>query len=515
MGSQTTVGNSQTIARNSIWYGIELGATILGSLLSSVIVARSVGPTRLAYFNYVMWLTSITVSVGCLGIPATARKYIAEYLNRGEPGVARSTYLFALRLQWWICFAVTALGLVLVLAFGEADYRAASLLLVLAIAPRMLGWVPSQANNAAEELRRNTLPALTGATLTIVLSIFSIWVGWELIGVAAAMLIGASVETVLKFRAVESWMGLVQPEPISTERRKRMVTYSGHSLLLMMLNIVVWDRSDMLFLKWLDPDVKQVAFFSLAFNLTERILLIPQTFLGSIGTTMLAQYGRGEEKLRDLAVVGARFALLIALPLLAGIACVANPLMVLVYREPFRPTGPVLSVAALFAIPKALNTATALLQANERQGFLVAYGCICGAIDIALDILLIPHYGAVGAAIANGVGQSLAVLGTWWYATKVLQLDLRLSEFGRILAAGMVMVGGVLAINSWVNGYFGMVVSIVAGAVIYFAAVRAFGALSNTDVDRLLAAGKVLPSSVRPYFGRALVLLSRRAVAAV
>jgi hypothetical protein len=44
--------------------------------------------------------------------------------------------------------------------------------------------------------------------------------------------------------------------------------------------------------------------------------MIPTLFGGALGFTMMAQYGRGEARLKEMTVDGGRYALMIALPLL-------------------------------------------------------------------------------------------------------------------------------------------------------------------------------------------------------
>ena len=43
----------------------------------------------------------------------------------------------------------------------------------------------------------------------------------------------------------------------------------------------------------MNKDNAQVTFFSIAFNLSERILMIPASFGTSLAATMMAQFGRG------------------------------------------------------------------------------------------------------------------------------------------------------------------------------------------------------------------------------
>ena len=84
----------------------------------------------------------------------------------------------------------------------------------------------------------------------------------------------------------------------------------------------------------MNKDIALVIFFTIAFNLTERILMVPTMFGGSLSATMMAR--RGQSRLKEMTVDGARYALLVSLPLLLGMACI-SPLAPLLYTEKFRP----------------------------------------------------------------------------------------------------------------------------------------------------------------------------------
>jgi len=501
-------GNSQTIARNSFWYGLELLYGLLAAFLVGIVVARIIGPQRLGPYNYILWLTNVTATAGAFGLPMTTRKYMAEYLNRAESGVARSIYRTTLRVQMWIAAAVTAIAVLLVYTVANPEQRLFSLLLALNMAPRMVGFIPSQANNAAEVMRRNTVPSLLGGILVAALTLFSLWRGWDLPGIALAGLAGTSLETVLKLYSVKTWLPDTVPRRIPSGLAKQMFLYSWQGLILMLLNIVVWDRSDVIFLKALNSDIRQITFFTMAFNWTERVLLLPSAFVNSMGATLMAQYGRGAERLRPLTVEGTRYVLLIALPLLAGLACVTGRVVPLILGEPYRLMIPVLTIVTVMAIPKALIAPPMLLlQTTENQGFLVIWLAICGAIDMSLDLLLVPRYGAVGAALANGTAQTIAALGVWLRAHQLFRLDLRLSTFARIALCGLGMSATTVIIRRAIPSYLGLAVSIVSGALVWFALLRWTGALDQRDGQRFLDIGRALPSGVRPLWEMVVGLL--------
>ena len=501
--------NTQVIARNSFWFMLELIFSLFGAFITSVIVANAIGPQRLGNYSVVVWLTNITTAVGAFGLPMTTRKYMAEYMNRGRYGVARAVYSASMRVQLWIAGVVTAIALAAALIFSPPDLHLVSILLVMSMAPRMIGFIPSQANNAAEVMRRNTGPTVLGAVVAVSLTLFGLWMGWDLPAVAGATTAAAYLETILKLRSVSGWLGGVTPEEVPPGLRKQMFVYSGQGLALLLLNIVVWDKSDVIFLKALNKDDSQVTFFAMAFNLTERVLLLPNAFGYAVGATMMAQYGRGEERLNQMTVESARYAFLMGLPLLAGMACISGPFVSLLFRADYRPMIPVLALVALLAIPKSLMAApTQLLQTTENQGFLVLSGWGCGAVNVLLDVLLVGRHGALGAAIANGTAQTLSVILLWFYARRLFPMDLRLKAFGKIALSGLGMVIVAVALVRAIPSHAGLAIAILAAALIWMLLLRLTGALDDTDRQRLLSIGRAVPASLRPRFTALVALLA-------
>lgn len=91
--------NSKTIARNTAWYGLENLIGFVTSLITSIAIARTLGPTKMGYIIYVTWLTGIVSSLGSVGIPETTRKYMAEFIGGGDYSTARYIYIRTLLLQ--------------------------------------------------------------------------------------------------------------------------------------------------------------------------------------------------------------------------------------------------------------------------------------------------------------------------------------------------------------------------------------------------------------------------------
>ena len=166
----------------------------------------------------------------------------------------------------------------------------------------------------------------------------------------------------------------------------------------------------------------------------------------------------------------------------------SRPLVQTLYGRQYLPVIPVLFWAATLAIPKTmLLPALQLLQAAEQQRFLVAWGCFCGAVNITIDLLLIPTHGALGAAIGNGVGQALGVIGLWVRAGTVFRLVLPWRELARIaycgLAMAVVVFGSTLIFSGWRELAIGTITGCLTFAVML---VRLLRLLTHDDRRRIL-----------------------------
>jgi O-antigen/teichoic acid export membrane protein len=148
--------NTKIIGRNFLFMGLEVVITLVVTLLTSVFIARVIGPTRLGYFNLVMWLASIACSLGSLGIPLTTFKYMGEFLGGGQKELARAVFFYNLRALAAIGTAVMVISIVAVFTIVDPQYRLCSALLALSMLPSMITFVPSQANTAAENSALNT-----------------------------------------------------------------------------------------------------------------------------------------------------------------------------------------------------------------------------------------------------------------------------------------------------------------------------------------------------------------------
>lgn len=497
------VSTTAKVANNSMWYGLETALSILSAIASSVLVARAFGPERLAPFNYILWLTNVTGAIGMIGISSATRKFMADqFAVQNERG---AMVIFRTVLRWqaiWMGL-LALLGLAAVLQWSQPDFRWVAALLVVSSWMRVMAFIPSAANMAAENMAANVPGSVAGGLLQVGGTLGTVAWGWGLEGIAIAQLTGYTVELIWKLWPLAQRARVARGEALAPDMRRRILTFATEGAGLILLHMVVWDRSDIVMLNWLHPDPAQVSFYFLAFNLVERILLIPQTFSQAMGASTMAEYGRDAKRAVSLTVTSGIYVMLISLPLLFGAAAVSGPVWML-YGPKFQPATEVFVAMCLLAVPRALlSPAQTLLQAAERQRNLVWSGCAAAVVKFGLGWLLIPRYGALGAALANGTAQAVAGVAAWVFVWWLFApTSIPTASALKILASGSLMAVCAAAVAGALPPWIGAPAAIAAGALVFAALLRWTGALGTPDRDRLLALERLAPARLRYSYRR-------------
>ena len=216
--------NGKTITRNSFWYGIETLTGLFLTVFTSIVIARTFGPEKLGYFLYLWWIAGIAGTLGSLGIPASTRKYISEYLGRDQIGVAKTVFYRTLRLQTLIAAVISLAGLVVVWFFAEREYRVVGLFMIGSIFPSMVNSIAAGANTALEDLRANVPASLvsTGIYVTAVFS--SIYFGWGLLGISIGLFTMRAAELVVRFIPLIKRFSQHSAEPLDRDAEQANVS---------------------------------------------------------------------------------------------------------------------------------------------------------------------------------------------------------------------------------------------------------------------------------------------------
>jgi O-antigen/teichoic acid export membrane protein len=231
---------------------------------------------------------------------------------------------------------------------------------------------------------------------------------------------------------------------------------------------------------------------------------MPQTFANALSATQMAEYGRDKARLFRITSKASTYVLLGALPILIGLACIGGPFVRVMYGPLYVQAIPVFIVVALFSIPKAILTpAQTLLYSAEDLAFVLKWSCAAAAMNVLLDVALIPSHGALGAAWANGVAQTFAALTIWGRVLVRYPVRIDRPVLLRLAAATLAMaivVLGIVAIPF--SPLMKLSVAVLTGAIVFLVTSRMFAVLQKDDRRRLLQLSALLPAPVGSSFNR-------------
>jgi O-antigen/teichoic acid export membrane protein len=489
------MSNTKTIARNTGWYGLENLVSALVTLFTSIAIARTLGPSKMGYIIYVAWISSVVTSLGSLGIPSTTQKYMSEFLGMSDPGTARHIYFRTLWLQMGLATLGTIGLIIWVLGDAGGGYKIASVLVVLSILPAMINSVPAQANVATEELSYN-LPASVISILVFFVAIMATVIfHWGVIGVGASMLLTRLVDCLVRLipttARIASWpKAHVEPEGL----RQRMITFAWQSVASMVVAMIVWDRSEFVLLKKLCSDIRQVAYYSVAFSIAERLLITSGVFGSATGATIFAQYGRDKSRLPAITAATFRYLALSSIPVHLICASLAFPVLMVLYGNQYRGAELVVTIAPLLCLPKAfISPIQSLLQSNERQSYVIWATVLAGVVDIGVAWLLIPAHGAVGACLGSGAAQVTAVGLMWAIGIYLYGIRLPWGQIAKITVSSV--IGGLVAhfVAAKLPPLPGVIAGGTAGFAVLLALFYIMRVLEPEDRARLNVLSSMLP----------------------
>jgi O-antigen/teichoic acid export membrane protein len=505
------MSNTKTIAKNSGWYSVETVVSALVTFVASVAIARTLGPSKTGYLVSVVYIAGVTGGLGSLGIPSATRKYMAEFLGAGNKGTARRIFFDTLALQASLATLATAAILIWVLHDADAQFRLAAILVALSIWPSMVNSIPAQANAATEDLATNVPASIISVFVYLFVIVATVLFHWGVTGIGAAMLLMRVVDFLVRFfPALTRILTWNSATALPHGLQKRMFAYAWQSVVSMFLGLVVWDRCEVVLLRFLSKDIRQVAYYSIAFSLGNNLLMSSAIFGAAAGVTMFVQLGRDESRLPQLAASSFRYLVLTSIPLHLIAMSLVVPALLFFYGNQYKAATAVVLIAPLLCMPKAfVSPIQSLLQSIERQNYVIAATIVAGIIDIGVASALIPVHGAVGACIGNGMAQITAVGMMWTIGVRKFGVRLPWKLTAKVVAMSIAAALAAHLVTRLLSPLWGILLGGCTALAVLVALTYLLRILEPQDQARFTQLTGALPRPLAAFAERFLALLIR------
>lgn len=443
---------ARSIAKDSLFSF--LNTLVVGGfgILITVIVARRLNPSAMGNYSFTIWLFTALVPVLSLGLPNALIRYGAEAKERPDKGIAGQLLSRAI-----VSSVILALGWCLImLLLTRAPWISARLPSLFRYRSDfiLIGFALMFLNNVlasyVKSQRRFDWLVIVNTLTYVLISVLSLWLGRSASDEVPFIIVytlgigGSVILLIVLLRSAISLHFGQDPEVVSVW--KRLIRYSLSVTLIVLFDTIVWQRSESFFLLWFGQS-DQVAFYNIAYDLSSRVMqLIPGSLVIVLLPFFSALYGKSDlGNIHKWYTEATRYLALLSLPLATILFVFAGPAVEHIYGTEYLPVIPVLRILVLASALGAIAGAgSAVVYTLEKQNIILLMAAFLAPLNIGMDLLLIPRYGAMGASIANSTSQILGVTAGSLYLIKIVKVSYPLGSIIRVAVSS-----GLMGLTMW------------------------------------------------------------------
>lgn len=453
-----------SVKKNYLYNMISQLLTILLPVVTTPYVTRVLGNENLGFFNYAQSIVNYFLLFGCIGLNDYSQREIAAC--KGDR-TGQSVVFFEVLLVRLVTVSLSGV-IYWATIVRTADYPLYYSLFGLELLAALLdvSWF-LQGN---ENFQSQTLRVI--ATRLLGLACIFLFVRTEadlyryILCCSGAILAGNLL----------LWCFLKKELDRVSLRKLRPLRHVGGALTMFLPQIAinVYTQLDKTMIGILtNHDYDQVGYYSQA----EKIVKLAMTVVTSLGSIMLSRVtiilSRGSmETVKEYLHNSLRFVYLLAWPISVGLAVIAGDLVPWFFGEGYDGVTPcmiALSPLVLIIGVGCVFGRHYLVPARKMKAF-TATVVLGMAVNVALNLLLIPHYGAMGAVAATLLAEAAVTISQYRCLRRLFPPTVFLTG-GKNMIAALVMGCGVCILAEQLPPtVWATALEVTAGASIYFGA---------------------------------------------
>ncbi len=415
--------NLQQIISNLSWLLIDKVVRIGLGLFVSFWIARYLGAELFGRFNYALAFVMLFGSLATLGLDTIVVRNIVRTPDQADEILGTAFWLKA------VAAVLTCLLTVVLIALLRPDDMLVIVMVAIIAGGNIFQafttielWFQANMESRSMVYARNA--AFLGLTLIkiglIVIQAPLVAFAWASAAEVALGAICLVVAYRLRGEALQRWR--------YSHTQARQLLADSWPLILSGLMVTVYMRIDQVMLGQMIGDT-EVGIYSAAVRLAEFWYFLPVVIVTAVFPNIVAVKDISED------LFYARLQRLYNLVVLIGYAVAlpttlfANWVVVLFFGEAYLSAGPMLAVLIWTSIFTGLGVARSsfltTMNWTKLHFFTVFAGCL---INIGLNLLLIPAYGGLGAAIASCVAYWFAAHGACFFYSPLVRTGMMMTR---------------------------------------------------------------------------------------
>lgn len=480
------------IFKNSVWNVILFVSYGVTGLSTSILVARYLGPEMMGEYSFVIWLIGILITFVGLGFPNTITKFISEFIGSGDEKSAQAVYAKLTQVQLIIALLATIFLIGFVyphLSHLKRDYY---LIAFLSLTPLCMSTFLTSAFHGVQNFRITSIVGSSINLLQLLLVIMCIVLGFGLKGLLAVPVISSIIHALLLGKY--STFSISSVFTIPKEYGRKLFKYALSIYWIIVLSVIVWQKLEIFFLKIYSTS-EEIAFYSIALNISMFMIGLTGLFSTVIFPVFSNYWGAGDRAgIQNVYNKSVKAMVIFYLPICIIVIAVTQPLIALMYSSEYLAVSPLLIILMISSLFFSLGILmTNLIQALNKPEIQVKYVTVLAFINILFDFILIPRYGAVGAAIATS-SVRIIVFPLWiWVVKKQLGFSFPVREMFMCVLPNIPLAIILCLIGNWYPQLLGIVLVIFITLLMYPLLLFAFRTISSDDIRTAQEIATILP----------------------
>ena len=483
-------------------------AVIFLGVICSIFYARMLGPIEYGRFNFLFWFLSTIGVFVRLGFSGTLLRFIALY--KGKDDIEKVEKIISTVLITELMLGIL-LGLVLLIFqteiasfFKEPLFSALSLIIVFTIIPSCIGDVMGFSLMGLQKIREMALVGVGVQFFTFFCNLSVLLLGYGVSGIIVVNLFIIFLRACILYLLLSRETGIKLSKFVDGSLFREIFTYNFSLFIIVVTDQIIWERSEIFFLqKYSSPD--QVAFYSLAFGWGARLIGFLPNILGTFLIPVMSEmFGKDDEDgMKRAFYYLTKYSSFLLIPMTLGALAVSKSFVYVLYGSAYSPL-PLLFIPIFLSkgFISCYVAASAIIFAKKRQGFIVKWGITLAMLNIILDFFLIRGFGATGAAWATSIVHFLAAVITLHFIQGNFKFKIPFHFQFKVLLASLPMAVIAYVISMQIFNVFGLIMAVLAGAIAYLLAIRAFRLFSQEDREKLAFLERRLPGHLVPAYSK-------------
>jgi O-antigen/teichoic acid export membrane protein len=462
------------MAKNTSVLTIMNIATLLLSLVFTIIIARSFGDVNFGEYSSAVALTSLYALIMDLGFN---QLIIREVSREKEVAGKFLGNISIIKLVLAIIFFITIVITTNVLNFSYNTQILTYIMSIYAICTSY-GGLFRAIFHGFERMEYNSLITILEKIFIVLSSFFMVYLGTNFINVVSVFIIAGIINVTLSLLITVKKFTKIKLEIDSTFWKKTIVNAIPFGITDIF--IFIFDRIDIIMLSILIGEAA-VGWYNAAVTIIVALGFIPSVIMNSAFPILSRFYLSAENSLEYAYVNLFRYIFIITLPISIIISLFSNQLILLIYGNAFANAIIVLKIIAWWHLFGSIGwlLGTTLQSINKQKMF--AFAALTGAIfNVIINLILIPKLSYIGASLSTLISDLILLSILFYFVSKYLY---RLPLFKIIikpLISGIIMSIFIILFNN-----INLFVIVPISLLLYLTVLYILGEISKEDIKML------------------------------